>query len=160
MTTRIKIRRDTTTNWHSNNPVLALGEPAYDTDLNKLKIGDGNSGYNSLDYLGSDVVYPYVELTNQAAPLNIWAGPQVTFVHTNNGSEIDHIDTGLSITRAQNQGIYNSALEEGWDNTYGDPDGRASPKGTVWNSDGWNTLTNLDQRTYTTFYNKIGRAHV
>ena len=56
MTTRIKIRRDTTTNWQSNNPILALGEPAYDTDLNKLKIGDGNTNYNDLDYLGGDLV--------------------------------------------------------------------------------------------------------
>ena len=92
MTTRIKIRRDTTTNWHSNNPVLALGEPAYDTDLNKLKIGDGNTNYNDLDYLGGDLVdetFQYIGLTNEAAPLDIWAGEWVEFVKTDGGSEVD-----------------------------------------------------------------------
>jgi len=101
-------------------------------------------------------VKTYIELTNQAAPLDIWAGDWIEFTHTDNGNEVDQIDEGLSITRGENQGIYNPELEEGWDNTNGDPDGRVSPKGTVWNSEGWADLTNLDQRTYQTFYDSVG----
>lgn len=51
MTTRIKLRRDTATNWNDVNPVLALGEPGYDTTNNKLKIGDGVTAWQDLGYL-------------------------------------------------------------------------------------------------------------
>lgn len=48
--TQIKLRRDTSANFTSKNPVLGIGEPAYETDTKKLKIGDGTTAYNSLDY--------------------------------------------------------------------------------------------------------------
>lgn len=49
--TEIKIRRDTAENWSSNNPVLAEGELAYSTTNKMLKVGDGSSSFNSLDWL-------------------------------------------------------------------------------------------------------------
>mgnify|MGYP007065771151 CR=1 FL=1 len=48
--TQIKLRRDTAANFTSKNPVLGIGEPAYETDTKKLKIGDGTTAYNNLDY--------------------------------------------------------------------------------------------------------------
>lgn len=48
--TQIKLRRDTSANFTSKNPVLGIGEPAYETDTKKLKIGDGTTAYSSLDY--------------------------------------------------------------------------------------------------------------
>lgn len=48
--TQIQLRRDTAANFASKNPVLGIGEPAYETDTKKLKIGDGTTAYNSLDY--------------------------------------------------------------------------------------------------------------
>jgi hypothetical protein len=48
---KIKLRRDTYQNWYDVNPVLALGEPAYDITNNKLKIGNGETNWRSLDYL-------------------------------------------------------------------------------------------------------------
>ena len=121
MTTRIKLRRDTETNWTYNNPILALGEPGFDTTNNKIKVGDGVNTWTSLSYVMGD----FIELRNAAAPLDIWAGEWVNFVKTDYGSEVDEIDTGLSITRGNNQGIYNSALEQSYDDSNGDPDGRA-----------------------------------
>jgi len=44
----IQYRRDTTANWNSVNPVLADGEPAYDTVSGLLKIGDGVTPYLDL----------------------------------------------------------------------------------------------------------------
>ena len=52
--TQIKLRRDTSTNFASKNPVLGAGEPAYETDTKKLKIGDGTTAYNSLTYFAGD----------------------------------------------------------------------------------------------------------
>lgn len=41
MAVQIRIRRDTTANWALANPVLADGEPALDTDEDRIKYGDG-----------------------------------------------------------------------------------------------------------------------
>lgn len=47
---QIQLKRDTTANWTTNNPVLASGEPAWDTDTCRLKIGDGVTAYNDLKF--------------------------------------------------------------------------------------------------------------
>ena len=51
MTTKIKLRRDNSSVWQQHNPVLSAGEPAYETDTGKLKIGNGNTPYNALKYI-------------------------------------------------------------------------------------------------------------
>lgn len=51
--TQIKLRRDTSANFTSKNPVLGIGEPAYETDTKKLKIGDGTTAYTQLPYFSS-----------------------------------------------------------------------------------------------------------
>lgn len=51
--TQIKLRRDTSTNFTSKNPILGNGEPAYETDTKKLKIGDGTTAYTQLEYFSS-----------------------------------------------------------------------------------------------------------
>jgi hypothetical protein len=45
---QIQFRRDTLTNWTAANPVLAQGEPAYETDTGVMRIGDGVSNFLSL----------------------------------------------------------------------------------------------------------------
>jgi len=50
MAVKIQLRRDSSTDWTSNNPTLALGEPGVETDTLKLKVGDGATAWNSLDY--------------------------------------------------------------------------------------------------------------
>ena len=51
MTTSVKfqLRRDTATNWSTNNTILLLGEPGFDSTSNQLRIGDGVTGWNSLN---------------------------------------------------------------------------------------------------------------
>jgi hypothetical protein len=46
----IQYRRDTSANWFAINPVLASGEPGYETDTTFFKIGDGTSPWNALLY--------------------------------------------------------------------------------------------------------------
>jgi hypothetical protein len=48
---KIKLRRDTASNWTTENPVLAPGEPGFETDTRKIKYGDGNNAWNNLDYV-------------------------------------------------------------------------------------------------------------
>lgn len=50
MPARILLRRDTSTNWDTNNPILSLGEPGVETDTLRVKLGDGVSNWQTLDY--------------------------------------------------------------------------------------------------------------
>lgn len=48
--TVIKLRRDTSANWASVDPILASGEIGYDITEMKFKVGDGTSAWTDLDY--------------------------------------------------------------------------------------------------------------
>ena len=48
MAYRILLRRDSSENWNTGNPVLMSGEPGYSTDTGELKIGDGVTAWISL----------------------------------------------------------------------------------------------------------------
>lgn len=52
MEQRIRLRRDTASQWVSSNPVLALGEPGLETNTGLQKIGDGATLWNDLPYSG------------------------------------------------------------------------------------------------------------
>lgn len=47
----IQLRRATEPEWFQKDPVLRLGEPAYSTDVNKLKVGNGIDHWTVLEYL-------------------------------------------------------------------------------------------------------------
>jgi hypothetical protein len=48
--TVIQLRRDTSANWELADPILAAGEVGFDSTENKIKIGDGTSTWDELDY--------------------------------------------------------------------------------------------------------------
>jgi hypothetical protein len=52
--TQIQIRRGTAAQWTSANPTLASGEQGFETDTNKMKVGNGSTAWNSLPYITAD----------------------------------------------------------------------------------------------------------
>ena len=56
-TVKVDIRRDTASNFTTANPTLKAGEPAFETDTKKLKVGDGSTAWTSLAYV-TDVSLP------------------------------------------------------------------------------------------------------
>lgn len=50
MAATIKLKRGTTAQWAAVNPILAEGEIGLDLDLDKFKIGDGATAWNSLPF--------------------------------------------------------------------------------------------------------------
>lgn len=48
--TRIQIRRGKDTFWDDENPVLFQGEPGYETNTRRMKIGDGVLPWKELPY--------------------------------------------------------------------------------------------------------------
>ena len=51
LTALIKNRRDTASNWTSQDPTLLAGELGVESDTKKYKIGDGSTAWTSLDYI-------------------------------------------------------------------------------------------------------------
>jgi hypothetical protein len=61
----LQLKRGSCARWFELNPVLAAGEPGFEYDTKKLKIGDGVTAWNDLPYIGSNDVYctdEYVQL--------------------------------------------------------------------------------------------------
>lgn len=50
--TTFLLRRGYTEVWERNNPILQLGEPGFEIDKNKLKVGDGTTAWKNLPYIG------------------------------------------------------------------------------------------------------------
>lgn len=53
--TIFKLRRATEAEWNTKNPVLALGEPGFAYDVYGLKIGNGETPWLELEYIGITV---------------------------------------------------------------------------------------------------------
>ena len=54
--TTFKFRRNLASYWKKKNPVLVEGEPCFELDTGKLKIGNGTTAYNDLSYINSDSI--------------------------------------------------------------------------------------------------------
>ena len=112
MAHQIKFRRDTASNFTSNNPTLAAGEPGFETDTGKVKVGDGSTVWTSLNYLtgtGS------VNSVDSGAGLT--GGPI-----TNSGSLSVGAGTGITVTAdavSVNMGDFDTDdLSQGTTNLY------------------------------------------
>lgn len=53
MSVRIQLRRDTKANWLASDAVLAPGEPGWESDTGRLKVGNGEARWANLDYYNS-----------------------------------------------------------------------------------------------------------
>lgn len=63
MSTKIQIKRGSSANWSSENPVLAEGELGLEADTNMLKIGKNELNWNSLQYANSTIPINYQGLS-------------------------------------------------------------------------------------------------
>lgn len=109
-----------------------------------------NANFTEL-YNGAATQLTNLTLTNEALSDKYFVnGTEVSFEHTDGGSQIDVIDTGLSITRGVIRGIYNPQEEEAYNNST-----HQSPIGTEWNREGWNDLENVKNRTFDTWRNTV-----
>jgi len=52
----IQFRRGTAAQWATSNPILSVGEPGYEVDTGKFKIGNGGTAWTALPYEGGGAV--------------------------------------------------------------------------------------------------------
>ena len=93
----IQIRRDTASNWTSANPTLAQGEMGYETDTDKVKIGDGSTAWTSLGYVintGSYLTSSDIGSTVQGYSA-VLAGTTASFT-TADETKLDGIETSAT----------------------------------------------------------------
>jgi hypothetical protein len=99
MADRIQVRRDTAANWTSANPTLAQGEIGYETDTDKVKIGDGTTAWTSLGYVidtGGYLVSSDIGSTVQAYS-SVLQNTTASFT-TADETKLDAIDQGVATT--------------------------------------------------------------
>lgn len=58
---RVRFRRRTAKGWLEINPTLKRGEPGYETDTGKVKVGDGVTRWDTLAYVGDALLGDLVE---------------------------------------------------------------------------------------------------
>lgn len=101
LTAKIQLRRDTASNWATNNPILAAGEVAFTSDLfytstdqQRFKIGDGVQTWSQLDYVpegGGGTSYPenlFLTVINKSADNLLASGYKVMKVITAQGQRL------------------------------------------------------------------------
>lgn len=54
---KIRFREDTSLNWQNVNPILASSEPGRETNTGLIKVGDGVTNWNNLNYINSSSTY-------------------------------------------------------------------------------------------------------
>lgn len=79
MAQKIQLRRDTAANWTSVNPTLSQGEPGFEIDTGKFKIGTGSDNWATLQYAntgttGGGGASSFNQLTGQITQAQIPSG--------------------------------------------------------------------------------------
>ena len=69
---RILLRRDSATNWSTQNPALRQGEVGVDLDAKKFKLGDGFTSWNSLPYMNDAELQSIRDEYGDETSFNIW----------------------------------------------------------------------------------------
>lgn len=91
----IRLRRNTAAGWAAKNPILAIGEPAYERDTGRFKIGDGQTPWLDLAYFipsnGSQLLQDAASIkaavldhVNAEAPHPVYDdGPSLALIYQN-----------------------------------------------------------------------------
>jgi hypothetical protein len=87
---QFKLRRDLSHRWIKINPVLAEGEPGYETDTGKFKVGTGHTSWTDLPYFvprdtsGVEVPLNLVDHIDHPTPHPVYDdGPSLFLLYEN-----------------------------------------------------------------------------
>lgn len=61
----IQFKRADSVRWSQQNPILKNGEPGFEEDTGRFKIGNGITEWNQLGYIGDTYVDPGSGVTHQ-----------------------------------------------------------------------------------------------
>jgi hypothetical protein len=93
----VKIRRDVAADWTSADPTLEEGEFGWESDTNKLKIGDGATAWTSLPYFATS---GYLLEANMLSEFNLQVEKDTARANIDLGSTATPKFTGFEIGHA------------------------------------------------------------
>lgn len=114
--TTFQVKRGTAARWEELNPILNPGEPGFEMDTFKLKIGNGSTPWKELPYINDvdiskyitiediingDVILPVATKTTRGAVLSSTAKNEISVDPTDGSMEVN----SLSIDRLDTEGI-------------------------------------------------------
>ena len=114
--TTFQVKRGTAARWEELNPILNPGEPGFEMDTFKLKIGNGSTPWKELPYvndidiskyitiediINGDVILPVATKTTRGAVLSSTAKNEISVDPTDGSMEVN----SLSIDRLDTEGI-------------------------------------------------------
>ena len=80
----IKFRRGSTLSWTTRNPVLGEGEPGFEIDAKRFKVGDGVTPWNSLPYVNYNPLSNLSAHIDSETPHPIYdEGPSLVLLYEN-----------------------------------------------------------------------------
>lgn len=86
----LQLRRDHAADWYATDPLLEEGEPGFETDTGRLKIGDGIRPWSLLPYLtgggvdsGSSDVMILAHIADQTPHSVYDDGPSLSLLYEN-----------------------------------------------------------------------------
>ncbi len=111
-TVRLQIRRGTASQWTSANPTLAAGEMGVETDTRKVKIGDGTTGWTSLNYIAAD--NPEIsEIAQDAIDAALVAGTGIVKSYNDGTNTITvSVDTSVIATKAELAEVAQDSIDQ------------------------------------------------
>lgn len=83
---RIQFRRGNSDFWEDENPILRPGEPGYEKNTRRLKIGDGVTHWRELPYFGGadEVPLELQDHINSQTPHPVYDdGPSLAIIYEN-----------------------------------------------------------------------------
>jgi|688.fasta_scaffold197199_2 hypothetical protein len=81
MATKIQLRRDSSADWTTINPVLSEGEIGFETNTGKFKIGNGSSAWSALSYFGGEVdLSTYLTISSASTTYLTQASASATYL--------------------------------------------------------------------------------
>ena len=114
--TTFQVKRGTAARWEELNPILNPGEPGFEMDTCKLKIGNGSTPWKELPYvndvdiskyitiediINGNVILPVATKTIRGAVLSSTAKNEISVDPTDGSMEVN----SLSIDRLDTEGI-------------------------------------------------------
>lgn len=112
----ILLRRGTSAAWERVNPTLKYGEPGFEKDTNRLKIGDGVRDWNNLPYFGGSFQIKTdgksVALEDDTLKLYGYSDAQIGQIPHKSQEGLDWKDAPIAISDAELMDIFNQTEGE------------------------------------------------